>query len=168
MEVIILGSDILRQKAERVKNIDEEIKKIAKELIETMHKERGIGLAGPQIGVMKRIFAVQTSRDNETPLIFINPSIIETSQEMVKCEEGCLSIPGVWADVTRPETLTVQAWNEKGKAFTLKADGILARAIFHEYDHLEGILFIDRLPEAKRDKMLAKFEKIKERNKNKE
>jgi peptide deformylase len=78
---------------------------------------------------------------------------------MVKYEEGCLSIPGVWAEVLRPKIVQVQAWNEKGRPFTLQADGILARVILHEYDHLEGTLFIDRLPELKRNRLLAKFEK---------
>jgi peptide deformylase len=159
MEILLLGHDLLRQKAERIQTIDSKIKGIAEELIETMHNGKGIGLAGPQVGFMKRIFAVHA--DNGLPRIFINPSIIETSQELVKYEEGCLSLPGVWAEVSRPKTLTIQAWNEKGRPFTVEAAGILARAILHEYDHLEGILFFDRLPEVKRNKVLAKFEKGK-------
>jgi peptide deformylase len=91
--------------------------------------------------------------------VFINPSIVGTSQEMVKLEEGCLSVPGVYVDVLRPVAVRVQAWNEKGRPFTFEADGILARVILHEYDHLEGTLFIDRIPESKRSKILAKFEK---------
>jgi peptide deformylase len=85
--------------------------------------------------------------------------MIETSQELVKYEEGCLSVPGVWAEVIRPKAVRIQAWNEKGKPFTLDAAGILARAILHEYDHLDGTLFLDRLPELKRHKLIAKFEK---------
>ncbi|MDR2535231.1 MAG: peptide deformylase [Treponema sp.] len=159
MEILFLGSELLRQKAERIKDIDTDIKKIAEELIETMHNGKGIGLAGPQVGLMKRIFAVHVDKD--VPRIFINPSIIETSQELVKYEEGCLSIPGVWAEVSRPKALKIQAWNEKGRPFTLEAAGILARAILHEYDHLEGTLFFDRLPELKRTKLIAKFEKVR-------
>lgn len=166
MEILLLGNELLRQKAERIKNIDAEIKKIAEELIDIMHKGKGIGLAGPQVGLMKRIFAVHADKD--VPRVFINPSIVETSQELVKYEEGCLSIPGVWAEVSRPKTLQIQAWNEKGRPFTLGAEGILARAILHEYDHLEGILFSDRLPELKRDKLLAKFEKLRAKQQQQE
>jgi peptide deformylase len=157
MDVITLGDDLLRQKAEPVKPINADIAKIAAEMIETMRQSKGVGLAGPQVGLSKRIFVVHV--DGDVPRIFINPSIIGTSQEMVKLEEGCLSVPGVWADVVRPVAVRVQAWNEKGRPFTIEADGILARVILHEYDHLEGTLFIDRIPESKREKILAKFEK---------
>ncbi|MDR2493896.1 MAG: peptide deformylase [Spirochaetaceae bacterium] len=159
MEIIIFGNELLRQKAEPVKDFNRELKTFLENFLNTMRKEKGIGLAGPQVGFMKRIFAVQTEKD--VPLVFINPSIVETSQEMVKYEEGCLSIPKVWAEITRPETVRVQAWNERGRPFTLEAEGILARAVLHEYDHLEGILFIDRLSELKRNKLIAKFEKIR-------
>jgi peptide deformylase len=156
MEIITFGNELLRQKAERIKNIDADIAKIADALLDVLHKEKGVGLAGPQIGFMKRIFAIHIDKD--LPRVFINPSILETSQEMVKYEEGCLSIPGVWAEVLRPKMVQIQAWNEKGRPFTLQADGILARVILHEYEHLEGTLFIDRLPELKRNRLLAKFE----------
>jgi peptide deformylase len=157
MDLITLGDDMLRQKAEPVKPINGEIAKIAAEMIETMHQSKGVGLAGPQIGLKKRIFVVHV--DGDVPRVFINPSIIGTSQEMIKLEEGCLSVPGVWVDVVRPVSVRVQAWNEKGRPFTIETDGILARVILHEYDHLEGTLFIDRIPESRRNKILAKFEK---------
>jgi peptide deformylase len=99
--------------------------------------------------------------EKDVPRVFINPSIIETSEELVKYEEGCLSIPGLYADVIRPKTVRIQAWNEKGRPFTLTADGILARVILHEYDHLEGTLFIDRISEVKRNRILAKLAKAK-------
>jgi peptide deformylase len=159
MDIIILGNDLLRQKAEPVKPIGEEYKKIAAEMIDALHEGKGVGLAGPQVGLMKRIFVVHVDRD--IPRIFINPTITMTSQEQAKYEEGCLSIPGIYADVIRPETIQVQAWNERGRPFTLDASGILARVILHEYDHLEGTLFIDRLSEPKRKKIIAKWEKRK-------
>lgn len=159
MEIITFGNELLRQKAERIKTIDADVVKIADELLDALHKQKGVGLAGPQMGVMKRIFAIHIDKD--LPRVFINPSILETSEEMVKYEEGCLSIPGVWAEVLRPKTVQIQAWNEKGRPFTLQADGILARVILHEYDHLEGTLFIDRLSELKRNRLLAKFEKVR-------
>jgi peptide deformylase len=157
MKVITLGDDLLRQKAEPVKPVNAEIAQIAAEMIEIMHQSKGVGLAGPQVGIMKRIFVVHI--DGDVPRIFINPSLVGTSQETVKLEEGCLSVPGVWVDVVRPAAVRVQAWNERGRPFTIEADGILARVILHEYDHLEGTLFIDRIPESKRNRILAKFEK---------
>jgi peptide deformylase len=159
MDIITLGNEVLRQKAEPVKPIDGEYQQIAEEMIETLHDSKGIGLAGPQIGLLKRIFVVHIEDDK--PRVFINPSIIETSPEQVKYEEGCLSIPGIWAEVVRPGKIKVQAWNEKGRPFTLEAEGLLGRAIQHEYDHLEGVLFIDRLSEPKRNRVLIKYEKRK-------
>jgi len=129
----------------------------AMEMFLTMQKGKGVGLAGPQIGLRQRIY--ETHIEDDIPRVFINPSIIETSQDTVKSEEGCLSVPGTWADVIRPRTVKVQAWNEKGRSFTLEAGGLLARVILHEYDHLEGILFIDRLPELKRKQILEKISK---------
>jgi peptide deformylase len=163
MEILILGNELLRQKAGRIEKIGPRYQKIAEELLQGLHQGDGIGLAGPQVGLMERIFAVHVQGD--VPRIFINPSIIETSQETVKYEEGCLSIPGVYADVVRPKTVKVQAWNEKGRPFTLEAEGILARVIQHEFDHLEGVLFIDRLSEQKRNRILSKIEKVSARQK---
>jgi peptide deformylase len=157
MEIIVLGNELLRQKAAPVKKIDGSYGKLAAEMVEALHQGNGIGLAGPQVGLLERIFVVHIAGD--IPRIFINPSIIGTSQDMVKYEEGCLSLPGLWAEVLRPSTVRVQAWNEKGRPFTLEAGGILARVIQHEYDHLEGVLFIDRLSEAKRNRLMAKFKK---------
>jgi peptide deformylase len=157
MQILTLGNEILRQKAEKVGKIDTELVKSAQQMLVLIRNSKGVGLAGPQVGLLKRFFVVQL--DGDIPRIFINPSIIETSQDTAKYEEGCLSLPGVWADVTRSKEITVQAWNERGRSFTLDADGILARVILHEFDHLDGSLFIDRLSEAKRSRIIAKFEK---------
>lgn len=157
MEIITLGNDVLRQKALPIQDIDSQVKALAQQMIETMHQGRGIGLAGPQVGLLQRIFVVHI--DGESPRVFINPTIIGTSPELSQYEEGCLSIPGLYADVTRPEKITVQAWNERGRPFTLDAEGLLARVIQHEYDHLEGVLFIDRLSEPKRNRLLTQYDK---------
>ncbi len=159
MDIVTLGNEILRQKADPIEEINDEIVQLANDMIVRLDPKEGIGLAGPQIGVMKRIFIVHIEGDE--PRVFINPSIINTSEDEIIYEEGCLSIPGVWADVKRPSVIQVQAWNEKGKPFRVEAKGIMARVIQHEYDHLEGVLFVDRLPEVKRSRLLAKYEKLK-------
>jgi peptide deformylase len=157
MQIITLGSELLRQKAAKIEKIDGETEKTIGLMLEAMKKDKGVGLAGPQIGFMKRIFITRVEGDAER--VFINPSILETSLETAKAEEGCLSIPGIYADVARAKSVKVQAWNEKGRPFTIEASGLMARVIQHEYDHLEGVLFLDRLPEEERNKLVTKYEK---------
>jgi len=157
MQIITLGDELLRQKAVKIENIDSEITEMAELMLGVLKRDKGVGVAGPQLGFMKRIFVVHVEGDEER--IFINPSILETSHETSKYEEGCLSVPGVYANVVRSETIKIQAWNEKGRPFTLEANGLLARVILHEYDHLEGVLFFDHLPEKKREKLIEKYEK---------
>ena len=157
MQIITLGNELLRQKAEKIEKFDEEIIEIAKKMLEILKNNKGIGVAGPQIGLMKRIFVTHIEGDNER--IYINPSILETSHVTTKYEEGCLSVPGVYANVNRSESIKIQAWNEKGRPFTLEANGLLARVILHEYDHLEGVLFLDHLPEKKKERLIEKYEK---------
>jgi peptide deformylase len=157
MQILTLGNELLRQKAKKIERIDNEIKNAAKQMFEIIKQDKGVGIAGPQIGLMKRIFVVHIDGDEER--VFINPSILETSLETAKYEEGCLSVPGIYVDVVRSESVKIQAWNEKGKPFTMEANGLLARVILHEYDHLEGVLFLDRLSDLKRDKLIEKYEK---------
>ncbi len=156
MEIRTLGDEVLRQKALTIVDVDA-AKSIARDMIVAMREGNGIGLAGPQVGLAQRLFVVQIEGD--VPRVFINPSIVGTSPEVSDYEEGCLSIPGMYAEVTRAAMVTVQAWNERGRPFTLDAEGLLARVILHEYDHLEGTLFIDRLSEPKRNKIIAIYEK---------
>jgi peptide deformylase len=154
----------LRKKADAINPIGNTWKQIAKEMLDLMHGQHGIGLAGPQVGINKRIFVVDV--DGHSPHVFINPSFVETSEETAVIEEGCLSMPEVYADVKRPARVKVQAWNERGRPFNLDADGMLARAIQHEYDHLEGILFFDRLNDRQRNKFLTKWAKAKKKLEN--
>jgi peptide deformylase len=155
MKVVHLGDEILRQKAVPVETIDDEIRELAKEMFVTLKEEEGVGLAAPQIGKSIRMFVVKA--DDGVERVFINPQIVATSSEQVTYEEGCLSIPKLYEDVVRPERITIQARNENGRRFNLEADGFLARVIQHEYDHLEGILFIDRISPDKKAKIEAKF-----------
>ena len=158
MRVITIGNELLRQKAATVTDINDELIKTYNMMLEVMERDSGIGLAGPQVGIMERIFVTHVQGDIKR--FFINPSILETSAETSKMEEGCLSIPKIYAVVARAKEIKIQAWNEKGRPFTLEASGLLARVILHEYDHLEGILFWDRLTEAKRQRLMEKYEKM--------
>lgn len=160
MNVVRLGEEILRKKAEPVAEITDEIRELVRVMFVTMQEEDGVGLAAPQIGRSIRLFVIKA--DDGVERTFINPQIIQTSQETCSYEEGCLSIPKTYEEVIRPERVTIQAKNEKGRRFTLEADEFLARVIQHEYDHLEGILFIDRIDAATKEKIEKKFLKKSE------
>ena len=160
MEILTIGFEeqlrLLRRVAAPIKDINGEIAQLAEDMIEAMIKGNGIGLAGPQVGRLERIFTLKIGDNN--PMVFINPEITATSAELSSYEEGCLSIPGQYADVNRPEELQIQAWNTRGRPFTIEVDDILATVIQHELDHLNGILFIDHLSDRKRNKILGKFD----------
>ncbi|MBR5646931.1 MAG: peptide deformylase [Treponema sp.] len=166
LRVTKLGEDILRQVAQPVTEVNDEIRQLAQDMFETMIEYDGVGLACPQVGKSLRMFVVIA--DDDVKRVFINPQIIKTSSEVSDYDEGCLSIPQVYETITRPVKVTVQAMNENGKVFTLDADGLLARIIQHEYDHLEGILYIDRGDKDFAEKTTAQFKKRLERSKQKE
>lgn len=153
LKIITLGDPILSKQAAVVPEFDRKIVDLVNAMIEAMHHGKGIGLAGPQVGELKRLFVVHVEGDGAR--VFINPQIIRTSQEQVSYEEGCLSIPGIYADVVRSSEVTVQAWNEEGRPFTLDAEGLLARVILHEYDHLNGVVLFDHLEEKKRQRLTS-------------
>lgn len=157
MEIFKYPAEILRQKVEKIQELTEEITTLAERMIETMYEGRGIGLAGPQVGKLLSLFIAQTQ--DGKPEVFINPEITATSLETELYEEGCLSLPGLYADVMRPSAVTVQAWNEKGRLFKRDCTGLLARIVQHEMDHLKGVLFIDYLSEFKRERLLKSYGK---------
>jgi len=165
MKVYKLGEEVLREKAVPVAEVTDEIRALISDMFVTMKESDGIGLAAPQIGKSIRLFVVKS--DDDVERAFINPQIIATSPETCSYEEGCLSVPKFYEDVVRPERITVQALNERGRRFTLEADGLLARVIQHEYDHLDGILFIDRIASDKKEKIVRKFEEKAEREQKK-
>lgn len=163
LDIYTLGDDVLRSKCEKVTVFDDALKMLVDAMFETMDEADGIGLAAPQVGVEQRFFVVSLPQEN-IKKVFINPEIIETSVETGSYEEGCLSIPGLYHDVIRPLKVTVCAQDVNGKPFTVNADGLYARVIQHENDHLDGKLYIDRLSDE--DKALLE-EQFKRRNKKK-
>ncbi|MEM9276405.1 MAG: peptide deformylase [Cyanobacteria bacterium P01_F01_bin.143] len=147
LDLHYLGDRVLRQPAKRVSKIDDNVRKLAKEMLQTMYSQDGIGLAAPQIGVNKQIIVIDCELDkpNVPPLVLINPKITRSSKQVCSAEEGCLSIPGVYLDVTRPEAIEVSFKDENGKPRKIKAKDLLARVIQHEMDHLNGVMFVDRV-----------------------
>ena len=158
MRIRKLGDEVLRQKCEKITVFDDELKDLENQMYATMEQAEGVGLAGPQVGVSKRIFVVEIPAE-EIKQTFVNPQIIETSFETGIYNEGCLSLPGLEHELERPVRVTVNALNTDGKPFTVKADGLYARAIQHENDHLNGILYIDRLDESEKRRMEVLFRK---------
>jgi len=142
LEIKKYPDPILRKKCQEVKVITEEIKRLSQEMIETLTKNQGVGLAVPQIGELKRMIVVQTEKG---PQIFVNPKIIKKSRETIIDEEGCLSFPGLFLKIKRAKWVEIEALNEKGEKIHLETKGLPARIFQHEIDHLDGILFIDRL-----------------------
>ncbi|MBQ6028154.1 MAG: peptide deformylase [Treponema sp.] len=144
LKICKLGEEVLRKKSVPIKDeeINDELRALAEEMFETMESANGVGLACPQIGKNIRMFVAEA--DDDVKRVFINPQIIATSDDSVPYEEGCLSVPQVYENIMRPSKVTVQAQDQNGKKFTLEAEGLLARIIQHENDHLEGVIFIDR------------------------
>jgi peptide deformylase len=165
LELKIYGDKVLRYKAEEVDDFGDELSRFLDEMVETMIVEDGVGLAAPQVGVSKRIAVLNPEPANERTLIkLINPRIISTSEETDTVEEGCLSIPGVRGQVVRPSAVEIAYLDEDGNENTIEVGGLMARIIQHELDHLNGVLFIDRLSLAKRMIIKSKLRALKNRS----
>jgi len=147
LELHYLGDKVLRQPAKRISRVDDEIRQLVREMLQTMYSNDGIGLAAPQVGVHKQLIVIDIEPDNAAnqPLILINPVIKKTYGNICVEQEGCLSIPGVYLDVKRPEMVEVAYKDENGRPQTLKAGHLLGRCIQHEMDHLNGVVFVDRV-----------------------
>ncbi len=158
LEVLRFPDERLRTVAKPVEKVDAEIKQLIADMFETMRDERGIGLAATQINVHKRVIVMDVSEEQNEPLVFINPELIE-KQGCTISEEGCLSVPNNYAKVERAEKVTVKALDKDGNPFELDAEGLLAICIQHEMDHLMGKLFVDYLSPLKRQRIRAKLEK---------
>ena len=156
MRIRIVGDDILREKAESVTDFNDQLKTLVDDMIETMHESDGIGLAAPQVGISKRILVTDVSpvESEFGPQAFINPVILETHGD-AELEEGCLSIPGIRENVTRPEEILLKYQTVDGKDRTEKYTGWMSRVLQHEIDHLDGILFIDHLGSVKQKIILS-------------
>ncbi len=147
LEVHTLGDRALRKPAKRIAKVDASVRKLIEDMLVTMYSCYGIGLAAPQVGVHKQLMVIDLELDNPKapPFVFINPVIRKAGKKTEADEEGCLSIPGVYLDVTRPTEITVAYKDETGRPRTLETSGLLARAIQHEMDHLNGVMFVDRV-----------------------
>lgn len=159
-KIEMLGSDVLRQKATAVPAPGPELERLVADMFETMHDAQGIGLAAPQIGLSQRLIVLDVKEEGTAPMALLDPVVVEFAGPSERYEEGCLSIPGVSAHVERPARCVVQATDPAGAPVRVEADGMLARCLQHEIDHLDGILFIDRLSPIKRNMLLRKYRKL--------
>jgi peptide deformylase len=161
LEIINIPDPILRKVALPVERIDDDLRRLADDMLETMYEAPGIGLAAPQVGVSRRLVVVDVSeKDGEkAPLVLINPRILHRADEMGIYEEGCLSIPDVKVEIERPLAVEVRFLDRDGKEQTLHAEGLLATVLQHEIDHLDGRLIIDFLSRLKRDMIIRRFKK---------
>ena len=161
--IIIEPDPILRKKCNPVEKVDDELKKLMKEMLNTMYQAPGIGLAAIQVGILKRVVVIDISKDEQKkePLFLVNPEITYRSKETSTYEEGCLSLPGQFAEIERPTECHLKYVDFEGKEKNIKASGLLSTCIQHEVDHLNGILFIDYLSKLKKDMMVKKLIKHK-------
>jgi peptide deformylase len=159
--ILVIPDARLRAVADPIDEVDAEIKTLAQDMLDTMYDAPGIGLAAPQIGVMKRMVVIDIAGEDEppAPMVMINPEITHFGDQMQVTEEGCLSIPELYYEVERPNEVTVTYTDLEGKQVTKDAEGKLAVCIQHELDHLDGVLYIDYLSRLKRDRVIKKFDK---------
>ena len=165
--IIIAPDPRLKKRAVPVEQVDAEVRRLMDDLLETMYAAPGIGLAAPQLGVLKRVIVVDVARKDEAPqpLCLANPELLERSEEAVVYEEGCLSLPDQFADVARPAEARIRYLDRDNRWQELAADGLLATCVQHEMDHLEGLLFVDHISALKRKMILRKLIKAKKAGK---
>ncbi|HSG81523.1 MAG TPA: peptide deformylase [Gemmatimonadota bacterium] len=160
LEVRLLGDPVLRQRADEVEQFDDELRRLAEDMLETMYESEGIGLAGPQVGVLKRLFVMDVREEDSEARVVVNPVVVE-AEGAERGEEGCLSLPGLIGTVERAARIVMEAQDLDGSPVRIEASGLTARCMLHETDHLDGILFIDRLSPIKRKLLLSKWKKLK-------
>jgi peptide deformylase len=162
LEILQAPHPMLKAKAKPVVRVDDRLRRLAADMLETMYRAPGIGLAAPQVGVAERLIVVDIAEGEERrPLAMVNPEIVWRSDERATAEEGCLSLPGKFADVTRPQQVRVRYTTDQGEERELAAEGLLARCVQHEVDHLDGTLFVDHLTALKRNMIMRKLIKTR-------
>lgn len=162
LPILVAPHPILKRKAQPVAEVDARVVKLMDDMVETMYDANGIGLAAPQVGVLDRVIVVDVHEKGEpaNPIRLADPEIVWSSDEKAVCEEGCLSVPEQYAEVTRPQRIRVRYLDEKNQQQEIEADGMLATCIQHEIDHLNGVLFVDYLSMLKRNILLKKVQKM--------
>lgn len=163
LEILTHPDPRLREVAKPVADIGPQLGDLIRDMFETMYAAPGVGLAATQVGIDKRVAVMDCSEGRDTPIVMINPEIID-QQETVELTEGCLSVPGVEDIVTRSHKLRFRATDENGEEYEMDAEGLLAQCVQHEIDHLDGKLYIDQLSSLKRDRIRKKLEKAKKRD----
>lgn len=160
--IVLLPDAILRKPSEPIERFDDELARLASDMTETMYDAPGIGLAAVQVGVLRQMLVVDVSKDedNQNPEVFINPTIVQESDERSIYDEGCLSVPEYYAEIERPAAIKVNYLDLSGKQQTIEADGLMATCLQHEIDHLNGVLFIDYLSKLKQNMVIKKFTKL--------
>ena len=158
LEILHFPDPRLRRRAEPVSDVDDEVRRLIDDMLETMYEAPGIGLSAPQVNVSRRVVTIDVSQDRNTPVCLVNPEIRATGGE-TETEEGCLSVPGIYEIVKRPEWVRVSALDRNGNSREVEAEGLLAVCIQHEIDHLDGRLFVDYLSRLKRQRIRKKAEK---------
>lgn len=166
LPIIVAPDPRLNQPCEPVAVVDGAIVRLMDDMLETMYAAPGIGLAAPQVGALKRIIVVDVSKDpdNPKPMQLVNPEIVWASDDLKDYEEGCLSLPDHYAQVTRPARVRIRYLDRTGKTCEVEADGLLATCLQHEMDHLDGVLFVDHISKLKRNVILRKLQKSKKHN----
>ncbi len=163
LKILTAPDPRLKEKALPVVEVTAEIRQIMDDMLETMYDAPGVGLAATQVGILKRIIVIDVADEKNdeppAPVKLANPELIETSKELHTFEEGCLSVPSYYEDVTRPSTCTVKGLDENNKEVIIKAEGLLATCLQHEIDHLDGMLFIDHISRLKRNVIIRKLKK---------
>lgn len=159
--IVVLPDPKLRQPSTVVAAVDDEVRQLLDDMLETMYDAPGVGLAAVQVGVMRRVVVVDATRDDtpKHPIGLVNPEVTWVSDTLVPYEEGCLSIPDYYEEVVRPDRVRVAFLDRDGRRQEIEADGLLAVVLQHEIDHLDGVLFLDHISKLKRDRVTRKFEK---------
>ncbi|WP_275285999.1 peptide deformylase [Halomonas elongata] len=159
LPILEFPDERLRTEAAEVETVDDEVRRLVDDMLETMYDARGIGLAATQVDVHRRVIVMDVSDDQSTPLVLINPKVTPIGDEREPMQEGCLSIPEYYAEVPRALKVRLEALDRQGEPYELEAEGLLAHCIQHECDHLRGVLFVDYLSPLKRDRVMKKMQK---------